>query len=64
MWPFLALRAGELSGNSSDTLLLGDQGCTLLTSFNLDGILGGLSADAATLGGWDVSIHTHFRETY
>ena len=24
-WPFLDLRAGELAGDSSDTLLLGDQ---------------------------------------
>ena len=38
--------------------------CTLLTSFNLDGVLGGPSADAATLGGWGVNTHTHFRETY
>lgn len=35
-----------------------------MTSFNLDSILGGPSADAATLGGWGVNIHTHFMETY
>lgn len=50
MWPFLDLRAGSSLG-TLDTLPLGDQGCTLLTSFNLDGVLGGPSADAATLGG-------------